>query len=305
MHLKTNLVLLLALVALISTVQAQGIPPILVPDPSPSPASPTPPKSSSTSSTSQPGTPPTPPTGVIPSTSSSSTVPTSSSTSVKPVGPSTSSDTRPRPTASTSTGTSTTGTASPTPTEKKNTDDQGSDKLVTAGIVVGSVVVAAAIGIWVFRKWKLSPSRDFQSKIRGDDYSDYPRTYESDTVHLRQMDQTPEPGAMKSPYNAPAAFPVTDQYYDPNYATKDQSAGYGQGGATGYGQQGGTPAYDQNYGYNDHGYGHSDYTQGQAGYSHGTNDYAQSQVGGYSQGGYAQSNVGGGYQHGYEDYGRR
>jgi hypothetical protein len=28
--------------------------------------------------------------------------------------------------------------------------------LATAGIVVGAVVVAAAIGIWVFRKWMLS-----------------------------------------------------------------------------------------------------------------------------------------------------
>jgi hypothetical protein len=27
---------------------------------------------------------------------------------------------------------------------------------MTAGIVVGTVVVAAAIGIWIFRKWKLS-----------------------------------------------------------------------------------------------------------------------------------------------------
>ncbi|KAG0197937.1 hypothetical protein BGX28_008569, partial [Mortierella sp. GBA30] len=184
----------------------------------------------------------------------------------------------------------------------------------TAAIVVASVVIAAAIGIWVFRKWKLSPSRDFQSKIRGDEYSDYPRNYDADTVHLRNMgDQPAEPAAAKSPYNAQTAFPVEDQYYDPNYANKDQSA-YAQGayggGHTDY------QGYDHGA-FNEHGYaqgGHGDYnntSQAAGGYGHG--DYSQQ----YNQGGYAQpnaggapgyapSNVGGGYQqHGYEGYGPR
>ncbi|KAG0297974.1 hypothetical protein BGZ98_000351 [Dissophora globulifera] len=212
-----------------------------------------------------------------------------------------------------------------TPTEASGS---GSTNLATAGIVVGSVVVAAAIGIWVFRKWKLSPSRDFQSKIRGDEYTDYPRTYESDTVHLRQLGDTPaEPaGAIKSPYTANTAFPssLDDQYYDPNYAGgKDASGGYGQhqggissGAGGGYGANDyghGGANYDQGYGdhggYNDPhaGYGHGDYAQGQMGGGYGHGDYAASQVGGYApsaaggynQGGYAHSNVGGGYQHGY------
>ncbi|CAO3567754.1 unnamed protein product [Mortierella alpina] len=37
---------------------------------------------------------------------------------------------------------------------------------ITIGVAIGSVVVAAGIGVWIFRKWKLSPSRQFKSKIR-------------------------------------------------------------------------------------------------------------------------------------------
>ncbi|KAI1295252.1 Methyltransferase-like protein 7B [Mortierella claussenii] len=202
--------------------------------------------------------------------------------------------------------TSTTATSSTTalPTQTSAESSGGGDKLYTAGIVVGSVVVAAAIGIWVFRKWKLSPSRDFQTKIRGDDFTDYPRTYESDTVHLRQLGDSPaEPAPIKSPYTAQTAFPspMDDQYYDPNYASKDQG-GYGQGGYVhqDYGRAVATPGYDQGYdhGYNDHnGYGHGEYAPSQVGGGYGHGDYAPSQIGGYNQGGYAHSNVGGGYQH--------
>lgn len=58
------------------------------------------------------------------------------------------------------TGTATltgTGTGLPSPTKAADSGTSGGS-LATAGIVVGSVVVAAAIGIWVFRKWKLSVS---------------------------------------------------------------------------------------------------------------------------------------------------
>ncbi|KAF9989545.1 hypothetical protein BGZ75_006092 [Mortierella antarctica] len=37
---------------------------------------------------------------------------------------------------------------------------------ITIGVAIGSVVVAAGIGVWIFRKWKLSPSRQFKTKIR-------------------------------------------------------------------------------------------------------------------------------------------
>ncbi|ORZ10286.1 hypothetical protein BCR41DRAFT_357698 [Lobosporangium transversale] len=35
------------------------------------------------------------------------------------------------------------------------------------GAIVGAIAIAGAIGVWVFRKWKLSPSRQFKSKISG------------------------------------------------------------------------------------------------------------------------------------------
>ncbi|KAI1315863.1 hypothetical protein EDD11_000239 [Mortierella claussenii] len=35
------------------------------------------------------------------------------------------------------------------------------------GAIVGSAVLAVVIGVWVFRKWKLSPSYQFKSKISG------------------------------------------------------------------------------------------------------------------------------------------
>ncbi|KAF8949858.1 hypothetical protein BGZ52_004588, partial [Haplosporangium bisporale] len=143
------------------------------------------------------------------------------------------------------------------------------------------------------------PSRDFQSKIRGDDYTDYPRNYENDAVYLRNMDQPSEPAASKSPYSGAAPLPADDQYYDPNYAAKDQ----GYGGQQGYGHSE-YQNYDQGYGHGQHG----DYAQSQVGGGYGHEGYAPQGgygQGGYNQGGYAQSNVGGGYQHGYDDYGRR
>ncbi|GJJ75343.1 hypothetical protein EMPS_07701 [Entomortierella parvispora] len=220
----------------------------------------------------------------------------------------------------TATTISTTTSIAPLPTNQSASDSNTgtNSQLKVTGIIVGSVVVAAAIGIWVFRKWKLSPSRDFQSKIRGDDYTDYPRGYENDSVHLRNMESPSDPTPIKSPYgvSSAASGAVTagadDQYYDAGYASKDQTGGYGhQGYAGDYGHAG----YDQHYdNYNDQGgygaghhdgyggsqvggggYGHGDYAASQLG-----GGYAPSQVGGgaYGQGGYAQSNVGGGYQHG-------
>ncbi|KAF9143594.1 hypothetical protein BGX30_015254 [Mortierella sp. GBA39] len=237
-----------------------------------------------------------------------------------PIVPTTGVITTSRPLSSTTLSVTATATTSisPTPTQTPKDSGGSSTQLATAGIVVGAVVVAAAIGIWVFRKWKLSPSRDFQSKIRGDDYADtdYPRSYENDTVRLHHMnDQPAEPAAAKSPYSANTAFPVEDQYYDANYASKDQSGGYGQPGYNDYGR-GAAPGYDQggyDHGYTDHNnhnnYGHDGYAQSNAG-GYGNDNYAQSQVGGGyggSQGGYAPSQVGGGYQQhgGYDDYGRR
>ncbi|KAF9950849.1 hypothetical protein BGZ72_007566 [Mortierella alpina] len=303
MLLKSPCSILLALV-LATSVAAQIFDPIL---PKPSPPSSSPPAD--------------PPTSVATSAApiaTTSVPPTAAPTSVAPTAPPSQATTRPRASSTAVLSTSTASGVLPTGTEVPKSGGDSGNKLATAGIVVASVVVAAAIGIWVFRKWKLSPSRDFQSKIRGDEYSDYPRNYDSDTLHLRNIGDTPpvEPAAAKSPYNAQTAFPQEDQYYDPNYAVKDQ-AGYPAQGTYGHAEYQG---YDQGA-YNEHGYaqGHVDYNgaQGHVDYNgaQGHVDYNGSQAGGYggdysqpynNQGGYAQSNVGGGYQqHGYEGYGRQ
>lgn len=181
-------------------------------------------------------------------------------------------------------------------------------------------MVVAAIGIWVFRKWKLSPSDDFQTKIRGDDYQDYPRSYESDTVFLRNLgDQPAEPAAAAkaSPYNAHAQA-TTVNMDEPYYGNNESAAapgthgpGYDQGyDGYNHAQQG----YDQGYGGSHHGYdapySHDyEYAGSQVG-----GGYAPSQVGGGYAGseisgptvGYAGSNVGGYQPHkGYDEYGRR
>ncbi|KAF9958666.1 hypothetical protein BGZ70_009120 [Mortierella alpina] len=286
--LKYTCSILLALV-LVTSVAAQLLPgfPEPKPDPKPSPSSsPDPPTAPSGTSAAP----------VAPTSAQATVAPTSAA---PPSAPPSQAPTRIRTSSSAVLATGTASTALPTGTGAPKSSDDSGNKLATAGIVVASVVVAAAIGIWVFRKWKLSPSRDFQSKIRGDEYSDYPRNYDSDTLHLRNIGDTPpvEPSAAKSPYNAQTAFPVEDQYYDPNYAVKDQ-AGYPAQGAYGHDYQG----YDQGA-YNEQGYaqGHVDYNGSQAGAYGG--DYSQQYN---NQGGYAQSNVGGGYQqHGYDGYNRQ
>ncbi|KAF8975087.1 hypothetical protein BGZ46_009443 [Entomortierella lignicola] len=45
--------------------------------------------------------------------------------------------------------------------------DTNNKMSVTGGIVIAAVVVVGVISIWIFRKWKLSPSRQFKSKISG------------------------------------------------------------------------------------------------------------------------------------------
>ncbi|KAF9361427.1 hypothetical protein BGX34_007137 [Mortierella sp. NVP85] len=263
-----------------------------------------------TSSTAPVGPTPSPP---APGTTQSTAALTSSISTAAPVpsGP----PTRPPatvPRSSSLTDTASSSMASPTQTTAPKDSDSKSNA-PTIAVIVGSVIVAAGIGIWVFRKWMLSPSRDFQSKIRGDDYTDYPRSYESDTVHLRPLDQPAEPAAAKTPYNANATYPNPndDQYYDPNYANNKDQGRYGGQGQGGYGQGDYGGGYDQGYdhGYNNQGYGHGDYNQGGGdgyghGHGHGHGDYAPSQVGGYAPsqaGGYGQGGYpagGGGYQRG-------
>ncbi|CAG8433098.1 7769_t:CDS:2 [Ambispora gerdemannii] len=83
-------------------------------------------------------------------------------------------------------------TNSPTSSGSNSASSGGSSDssgLVTAGIVVGSIVVAAAIGIWIFRKWKLSPSRNFKEKIQPVNFAPNVRDHNSDTVFLRELNE--------------------------------------------------------------------------------------------------------------------
>ncbi|KAF9299818.1 hypothetical protein BGZ74_008607 [Mortierella antarctica] len=53
------------------------------------------------------------------------------------------------------------------PSNLPSTSGSSSNKTgITIGVVVAAIVIAGGIGVWVFRKWKLSPSRQFKSKIR-------------------------------------------------------------------------------------------------------------------------------------------
>ncbi|CAG8616268.1 3255_t:CDS:2 [Paraglomus occultum] len=80
-----------------------------------------------------------------------------------------------------------TGGANPNNSNAKGQEGGSNTNVVTAAIVVGTVVVAAAFGIWIFRKWKLSPSRGFKEKIQPVDFS--PRSHESDTMFLRELNE--------------------------------------------------------------------------------------------------------------------
>ncbi|KAF9120178.1 hypothetical protein BGW39_011601 [Mortierella sp. 14UC] len=58
------------------------------------------------------------------------------------------------------------GTAKPSNSASSGSTSSSNKTGITIGVVVGAVVIAGGIGVWVFRKWKLSPSRQFKSKIR-------------------------------------------------------------------------------------------------------------------------------------------
>ncbi|KAG0347038.1 hypothetical protein BG004_000263 [Podila humilis] len=68
---------------------------------------------------------------------------------------------------SSSPGTSSSTVGARASTLPASKDERGSNTTsVTIGVVVAAILIAAGIGVWVFRKWKLSPSRQFKSKMR-------------------------------------------------------------------------------------------------------------------------------------------
>ncbi|KAK9701906.1 hypothetical protein K7432_011514 [Basidiobolus ranarum] len=70
-----------------------------------------------------------------------------------------------------------------------NSNSNDSKKpLITTAIVLGSIFIAG-IGIWIFRKWKLSPSSNFQDKLATTDYFKPPGHHDRNTVFLRELNE--------------------------------------------------------------------------------------------------------------------
>ncbi|ORY05519.1 hypothetical protein K493DRAFT_296433 [Basidiobolus meristosporus CBS 931.73] len=69
-----------------------------------------------------------------------------------------------------------------------NTNSDSKKPLITTAIVLGSVLVAG-VGIWIFRKWKVSPSADFQQKLANVDYFKPPGHHDRNTVFLRELNE--------------------------------------------------------------------------------------------------------------------
>ncbi|KAL1923961.1 uncharacterized protein VTP21DRAFT_6996 [Calcarisporiella thermophila] len=70
---------------------------------------------------------------------------------------------------------------------EQKADDGGTVQFMTIGIAVGCAVLAAGIGIYIFRKWKLSPSRSFKDKFLPEDSYHFEGTREKDPSYLRNL----------------------------------------------------------------------------------------------------------------------
>ncbi|KAF9154879.1 hypothetical protein BG015_011746 [Linnemannia schmuckeri] len=57
--------------------------------------------------------------------------------------------------------------AGPTTLPKHKEETNSNTMALTVGVIIAAIVIASVIGIWIFRKWKLFPSRQFKSKIIG------------------------------------------------------------------------------------------------------------------------------------------
>ncbi|KAF9351501.1 hypothetical protein BGX26_010503, partial [Mortierella sp. AD094] len=67
----------------------------------------------------------------------------------------------------TSSSASADGSVSKPPSAGSSDSNSSSNKTaITIGVVVGAVVIAGGIAVWIFRKAKLTPSKQFKSKIR-------------------------------------------------------------------------------------------------------------------------------------------
>ncbi|KAG0054562.1 hypothetical protein BGZ83_010967 [Gryganskiella cystojenkinii] len=141
----------------------------------------------------------------------------------------------------------------PTGTAHQETVVSGNKMAVTIGAVIVALVCVVVIGIWIFRKWKLSPSRQFKSKIASggiaggaydaesngasgsayrshDDREEY--TSHDDLFHPAAHESALAMAAAYNDNGQPSAVAASvmqhqdlyqqyqqDQYYDPNYAS--------------------------------------------------------------------------------------
>ncbi|KAG0302648.1 hypothetical protein BGZ97_002232 [Linnemannia gamsii] len=99
--------------------------------------------------TADPVSEPTDPAVAITSTSSSTTTATRKSTQMDPTVTKASKD----------------GEVEPTTLPEHKEETNSNAMALTIGVIIAAVVVASFIGIWIFRKWKITPSRQFKSKI--------------------------------------------------------------------------------------------------------------------------------------------
>ncbi|KAG0000652.1 hypothetical protein BGZ79_005642 [Entomortierella chlamydospora] len=84
---------------------------------------------------------------------------------------------------STSSSASADGSVSKSPNTGSSDSSLSNKTAITIGVAVGAVVIAGSIAVWIFRKAKLSPSRQFKSKIRSSELggSSGSRDFEIDT----------------------------------------------------------------------------------------------------------------------------
>ncbi|ORX82397.1 hypothetical protein K493DRAFT_342191 [Basidiobolus meristosporus CBS 931.73] len=82
----------------------------------------------------------------------------------------------------------------PTNNDNKDSDSSsggGNKTIIAAGASVGAAVVLSAIGIFIFRRWKLRPTAKFENKLQADQHYQ-PRQHASnrdDTVFLRELNE--------------------------------------------------------------------------------------------------------------------
>ncbi|KAG0011271.1 hypothetical protein BGZ81_002284 [Podila clonocystis] len=163
-----------------------------------------------------------------------------------PVNPSSSDDGTPSHTGATDDISPTAGTPGTKPsTLPESKDESGGNKTsITIGVVIAAILIATGIGVWVFRKWKLSPSRQFKSKIRsgsvsgsgaaaavGSGHGDNPSEYNSyDNIfrpqpHESTMPMTMAGAAAPTGVSMMGGIPANEyEHYEYEYPTQPPMA---------------------------------------------------------------------------------